>query len=116
MKRMAVVVALIVAALTLTYAQEAPPAQGTTKTPRITKRQLNQQRRINRGVKSGELTPAETRRLEAEQGKIQADKMKAKSDGNVTPQERRKLRREENKASRDIYRLKHNNRAVPPKQ
>lgn len=84
------------------------PAQPTPKTPRITKRQINQQARIRQGVKSGELTKGETRVLEKEQAKIQHDKKVAKADGKVTPQERRKIRREQNKASRDIKDLKHN--------
>ncbi len=104
--------ALMVAGSSLMFAQETPQNTADTMTPRITKRQINQQRRIKQGVKSGELTPAETRRLEAQQAKIQADKQAAKADGKVTPQERRKLRREENRASRNIYRLKHNKRTA----
>lgn len=80
------------------------------RTPVVTKRQHHQQARIRRGVRSGELTRAETRRLERGEAKIQRDKMKAKSDGVVTPKERAKLNREENRESRRIYRLKHNNR------
>jgi hypothetical protein len=93
---------------------QTPSQQSTTpansKTPRITKRQINQQARIKQGVKSGELTKGETVRLEKEQAKIQRDKKAAKADGQITPQERQKLTREQNKASRDIYRLKHNKR------
>lgn len=73
-----------------------------TATPRVTKRRLKQQSRIEQGVKSGQLTPAETRRLERQQGKITADKRKAKSDGVVTPAERAKLTREQNRANRTI--------------
>ena len=80
------------------------------RTPVVTKRQHNQQARIRQGVKSGELTRAETRRLERGEAKIQRDKMKAKADGVVTPRERAKLNREENRESRRIYRAKHNNR------
>jgi hypothetical protein len=80
------------------------------QTPVVNQRQRNQQARIRQGVKSGELTRGEAGRLEAQQGKIERDKMIAKSDGKVTPKERRHLRREENRASRHIYRLKHNNR------
>jgi CRISPR/Cas system-associated endoribonuclease Cas2 len=90
-------------------AQNVAPASGT-RTPVVRKRQLRQQQRIKQGVQSGELTPAETRRLEREQGRIQADKLNAKADGTVTPQERARLQREQNRASRDIYRLKHNER------
>ncbi|HZP00571.1 MAG TPA: hypothetical protein VFD30_09785 [Terriglobia bacterium] len=92
-----------------TAAQNVAPASGT-RTPVVRNRQIRQQQRIKQGVRSGELTPAETRRLEREQGRIQADKLNAKADGTVTPQERARLQREQNRASRDIYRLKHNQR------
>ena len=77
--------------------------------PTVNQRQKNQQRRIHEGVKSGELTRHETRKLEREQAHIQRDKMKAKSDGDFTPKERAKIQREQNRASRDIYRQKHDN-------
>ncbi len=76
-------------------------------TPRVTKRQVHQQARIKEGVKSGELTPGESRRLERQQAKIAVDKAEAKSDGVVTPAERRKIAREQNRASKRIYREKH---------
>ncbi len=85
-------------------------AAAQTKTPVVNQRQRNQQARIHKGVKNGQLTHREARRLEAQQRKIQADKLAAKSDGKVTPAERRHLRREQNRASKHIYRLKHNAR------
>ncbi len=84
-----------------------------SKTPGVTKRQANQQKRIRSGAKSGELTRTETRRVEAEQTKIAADKRKAKSDGTVTKEERKQLHKEQNKASRDIYRQKHDAQKKP---
>ncbi len=83
-----------------------------TQTPVISKREHRQQARIRQGVKSGELTRGEARRLEARERKIRADKKAAKADGKVTPAERRKLNREQNRASRKIYRLKHNARTA----
>jgi len=83
-------------------------APANPKTPRITKRQINQQARIKQGVKSCELTKGETARLEKEGAKIQTDKKAAKADGKVIPQERQNIRAEQNKASRDKKRLKHN--------
>ena len=76
-------------------------------TPVVKERQENQQKRIAGGVKSGELTAAETKRLEAREVKIQHDKQEAKADGVVTTKERVKLHREQNRASRSIYRQKH---------
>jgi len=78
------------------------------RTPRINQRQENQQDRIQQGIKSGELTRREARRLEGIEGKIQADKLIDKSDGHISRRERAQLNRELNRASRDIYRAKHN--------
>jgi hypothetical protein len=68
---------------------------------------VNQQKRIGNGVRSGELTRPEARRLERRQARIAYDKAKAKSDGVVTAEERAKLAREQNRASRSIARQKH---------
>ena len=86
----------------------AQEKQSTKRTPRVTRRQANQQGRIVEGEKSGQLTPAESQRLERQQAKIEKDKQDAKSDGTVTPQEKAKLTKEQNRASRRIARLKHN--------
>ena len=91
-------------------------AQDNTATPRVDRREQRQQKRIEQGKKSGQLTPRETRHLERREAKIHRDEAKAKSDGKVTPAERRRLNREENRTSRAIYRKKHNRRTVenPP--
>lgn len=99
MKRGVILLAVFAIGATLATAQ--------TATPRVTKRQVQQQARIKEGVKSGELNRRETRRLEREQAKIAVDKAKAKSDGVVTPAERAKLKREQNRASRHVARQKH---------
>ena len=104
MKQVIVLCALMALGVASVSAQSA--------TPRVTKRQMKQQVRIEKGVKSGELTPGETRRLERQQEKIAVDKAKAKSDGVVTPEERAKLNREQNRASKRIYRLKHNEKTA----
>jgi hypothetical protein len=77
------------------------------KTPRVDRREARQQKRIEKGVKSGELTPREAGRLEAREAKIQNDEARAKADGKVTKVERKKLNRELNRTSRAIYRQKH---------
>lgn len=88
-----------------TFAQEVA-------TPNITKRQIQHQKRIADGVRSGELTAKETANLELREAKIQADKRAAKADGVVTDAERAKLHAQENRTSRKIYRKKHNDRDV----
>jgi hypothetical protein len=99
MKRIVALCALLGLVAGIAFAQ--------TATPKVTKRQARQQARIYQGVKSGELTPREFNRLEKQEGKIAADKAKAKQDGVVTAQERARLHREQNAVSRHIYRQKH---------
>jgi len=81
----------------------------STNTPRIDRRERNQQRRIRRGVRSGELNRREARRLERQQRVTRAEEAAAKADGKVTRRERRHLNRRENRTSRHIYRQKHDN-------
>jgi hypothetical protein len=110
MKYPRIFISLFVAALASStlFAQEATTPTQSTKTPRINERQIRQQKRIREGVKSGELTKKETRRLEAGEAKIQSDKLEAKADGKVTKAERAKLTREQNRESKAIHRMKHN--------
>src|SRR3954462_13383200 len=85
----------------------AGSAFAQTATPNIDKRQANQEKRIEQGVKSGELTKKEANRLEKREAKLESDKQKAKADGVVTKQERKKLQHEANNDSKAIYRQKH---------
>ena len=104
-------VGLVLLAFGLTgYGQDAQEKPKSDQTPVIDKREQIQKQRVKQGVKSGELTKKEARRLGAEQRKIKRDEAKAKSDGTVTPAERKKLTREQNRASKDIARNKHNAR------
>ena len=101
MKRLAIVVAALVLSTTL-----APAAV-------VHRRQKRQHARIQQGVRSGEVTPEEAAKLEAEQQKVQADREKAAADGKITGKERRTIRHEQNQASRDIFRKKHNRQYNP---
>ncbi|MGZ3751126.1 MAG: hypothetical protein ACXVB0_03495 [Mucilaginibacter sp.] len=85
-------------------------ANAQTRTPVINHRQQTQERRINQGVRSGELTRNEARHLRTDERQISRDKRMSKADGRVTYGERKHLRREENRTSRAIYRKKHNDR------
>jgi hypothetical protein len=80
----------------------------------LDKREANQQKRIDQGVASGQLTTKETNRLDKREAKLAADEAAAKSDGKVTPVERRKLQREANRDSHAIHRLKHNKHTAAP--
>jgi hypothetical protein len=99
----------------MAFASEAQAATqqrrcGNNRPRAVGQRQHNQQQRIGRGVRSGELTGRETLRLAREQYQIQQEKREYRSDGEVTRAERRELQQELNQASRHIYRAKHNGR------
>jgi hypothetical protein len=86
----------------------------SNETPVLDKREANQQKRIDQGVRSGQLTPRETANLEAREAKLNADEAKAKADGVVTRKERARLQSEANRDSRKIFRKKHNARTTSP--
>lgn len=83
---------------------------GHPRVNEINRREQNQQDRIANGVKSGQLTPAETQRLERGEQRLENNEKKdmAKDDGHLTKQDQRKLNREANHMSQRIYKDKHN--------
>ena len=95
---------LLIAAI---FSCGALPALAQTATPNLDKREANQQRRIDKGVNSGQLTAPEAKRLERRADRLEKHEAKAKSDGVVTPQERARLQREANRNSREIRRETH---------
>lgn len=76
-------------------------------TPFIDRREANQQRRIDEGIATGQLTRFEAFRLNERLERIEANEARFKADGVVTPLERAELRRELNQNSRAIFREKH---------
>ena len=88
---------------------------------KVGQRRENQQDRIAQGVKSGQLTPSETAKLEKQQQGInkQVAKDRKANGGTLTASEKKQVNREQNQASRNIYRKKHNAATQPnakPKQ
>lgn len=96
--------ALLIASLMLTAHADARPDQ---------RRERRQEARIQQGVQSGELTKREARRLEAEQKHIDNVQERVGADGAVTPAEQRRLNRKQNRMNRDIYRQKHDAQKGP---
>ena len=80
------------------------------RTNRLEKRLNRQHWRIKQGVRSGELTRKEAKRLRKQHRYIAELAHSFRSDGHLTRYERRTLRSELNTASDRIYRLKHNDR------
>ncbi len=83
-----------------------------TKTPRVDRREQNQQNRVADGLKDGSITSGEAAKIERDESKIQRDEAKAKADGVVTPRERARLNRELNHTSREIRRDRRNTPGV----
>ncbi len=73
-------------------------------------REHRQQVRIAQGVRSGELTPRETARLEKQEAKLNYEvaEFREANGGKLTPGERIKVERQQNYLSREIFRAKHN--------
>jgi hypothetical protein len=74
---------------------------------RVDKRQDNQTRRIQHGIKKGYLTPSEVSKLESQQKAIADMESSFKSDGKLTRDEVKSLRSALNEASRCIWAEKH---------
>jgi uncharacterized membrane protein YebE (DUF533 family) len=68
----------------------------------IDRRQANQERRIQQGVRSGEITGREYRALEGEQARIRELERRAKADGRVDRYEAAQIRQAQDNASRHI--------------
>jgi hypothetical protein len=77
------------------------------ETPVVDKREANQERRIEQGKASGELTNREAARLEHAEDRLEANESKAKADGKVTKAERARLRTEARRNSKRIAKQKH---------
>jgi hypothetical protein len=78
----------------------------------VGQRKENQQDRIAQGVKSGQLTPGETAKLEKQQQGINREErgMREANGGKLTGEDKRALNQQQNRASRNIYNKKHNGR------
>lgn len=100
MKRNVFVTALLALAAAGSFAQ-APAASAV-------QRNVNQQQRIENGLKDGSLNTREAAALEREQAKVEHIEAHALKDGQVSAQEQARLTKAQNHASRDIAAAKHN--------
>jgi hypothetical protein len=70
-------------------------------------RNINQQQRIENGVKTGQLTNREAGRLEGGESRINRREARAGADGHVSRAEQTRVQHAENRESRAIHREKH---------
>jgi hypothetical protein len=71
-------------------------------------RDINQENRIEQGLKSGQLSTGEAARLEKGEARIDRMESKAMKNGNVSPEEAARIQRAQNQESEAINRAKHN--------
>ena len=102
MKTTSITFQLFAASLLTTAAWAQTPAEQDQQ------RDVNQQQRIEQGLKSGQLSTKEAGSLERQQQHI--DKMEANDmkNGAITPAEQARLNAAQNRASNNIYADKHN--------
>jgi hypothetical protein len=103
--RTAVAVALGAAFATSAFAQDAAS---------ITQRDVNQQQRIEQGLKSGQLTTREAASLEKGEARVDRMEANAMKDGTLTPAEKARITRAQNAESRAIARDKTNAQTGDP--
>jgi hypothetical protein len=93
---------------------------GATAAPRqaeaasVNRREHRQVGRIGEGVRSGDLTRKEARRLAAQQAHLRKEEWRYRhDDGQLGPRERLDLQRDMKRASRSIYNQKHDGQERP---
>lgn len=77
-------------------------------------RDINQETRIEQGLKSGELNTREAAKLERGEARIDRMESKALKDGNLSSEESARIQRAQNQESEAIKRLKHNEASGNP--
>jgi hypothetical protein len=74
----------------------------------VVQRDVNQQKRIEQGLQSGQLTTKEAAKLENGEARIEKMEQRADADGKMTDAEKRRIEQAQNKESQQIYQDKHN--------
>lgn len=79
-----------------------------------TQRDVNQQQRIENGLKAGTLSTSEASSLEKQEAKIDRMQANAERSGHVSPQEQARIQNAQNRVSQDISRDAHNGVVANP--
>lgn len=89
-------------------AAAAASTDAARKKGRVGNRKDRQQKRIAKGVESGELTAAETSRLEKREAALNKQIREDRKDGGgMTAKERAKIEARQDRISKDIHKQKH---------
>ena len=106
MKRILLSFFLLVGISSISFAQE--------KAKRTQTRQERQDRRLDKGVATGQVNAAEQARIESQIAQNQATIDAAKADGKVTKQERAQIDQQQDETSRHIAAQKHDGKNPRP--
>jgi hypothetical protein len=87
------------------------PVFALDSTPRIDQRQANQERRIEEGLRSGQLTWNEAQRLREGQRQIRRMERQALADGRITPREAARIEYAQDEEGRRIAQERHDRQA-----
>lgn len=84
-----------------------PQSDSSKRMQADVQRDINQQQRVENGVRSGSLTNREVAKLERGQSKVAKAEASAGHDGHVTASDQAHVQRAENHQSKHIHRQKH---------
>ena len=85
-----------------------PDSKSSERMQADVQRNINQEKRVEQGVKSGELTNRETGKLEAGQARVDHAEAAAGSDGHISKNEQARIQRKDDRQSGAIHKKKHN--------
>jgi hypothetical protein len=103
-----VLLAAVVMGLTIALLAARGYAADATHDPNIQKRFEHQQKRINDGLASGQLTRDEAALVQDNLNRIMADEAQLKAAGKLTPKEKARIEHKLDMNSDMIYKEKHN--------
>jgi hypothetical protein len=100
MNRTTLLACMLLGSGSVAFAQTAAPT---------VQRDINQEQRIEQGLKSGALNTREAATLQREESRVDRMQSNALKDGKLSAAEQARLNAAQNKVSKDIYSDKHNN-------
>jgi hypothetical protein len=95
-----VLAVMAMGSVTISQAQTSAPSPAAAAT---VQRDVNQQNRIEQGLKSGQLSTKEAAKLEKEEAHVDRLESRSLKDGKLTPAEQQRLTQAQNKVSQDIH-------------
>lgn len=95
-------------------APATPPATRPHNAASETGRDVAQQKRIEQGLQSGQLTSGEARKLEAGEARIDKTEQHDLRNGSLSASERAQIQRQQNRESKAIYNQKHDTQTGNP--